>query len=127
MKHLIQSLYTIISQSTSWSVYDSQANQNATYPYIVFKLPNSNNTESDREDFIVEVDLWDDKTFWRSVEDSTRIYDEVTKVDDAIKKTRILNEHHLLIFSKVNQLALPDPDENIKRIQLRYEVKQYER
>ncbi|TYS91898.1 hypothetical protein [Rossellomorea aquimaris] len=127
MKNLIQSLYTIISQSTTWSVYDTQANQNAVYPYIVFKLPNSNNTESDREDFIIEVDLWDDKTFWQSLEDTERLYEEVSKVNDAMKKARILNEHHLLIFSKLNQLQLPDPDENIRRIQLRYEVKTYER
>jgi hypothetical protein len=91
------------------------------YPYIVFNLPTSTDTERQRQDFILEVDIWDQTTDLRPLETLT------DEIDNALKKVRYIDDNQALMFTRINRLRIPDPDPTIRRRQLRYEIKRYER
>jgi hypothetical protein len=125
MSELIRDIYQALAQSNI-DVYRRKAPSDAQYPYAVFKLPTTT-SYSDREDYILEVDIWDNENAWTQVEDIERITEITSNIDKAISKLQILNDTHLLIFQKINQLEIPDPDDSIRRNQLRYVIKRSER
>jgi hypothetical protein len=120
MIHLLQALFTQLSD-TPTPVYLESVPEGANLPYIVFSLPNSLNVESDRQDYTLQVDVWDNSP------DNTRIDTITHEVDSKIHKWRFLNDKLLLILQRENRLMIPDPDPSIRRRQLRYLIKTYER
>jgi hypothetical protein len=102
------------------NIYFEEAPMNATFPYAVFTFPNSIDLETDRQDFTLQVDVWDN-----NLTDTTRLENATSQIDKTLHKLRFINEQYLLIFQRENRLMIPDPD--LKRRQLRYIVKTYER
>jgi hypothetical protein len=100
-------------------VYYEVAPETATLPYVVFDLPNSVNFEADRQDFTLEIDVWDNN------KDTTGIETLTTNIDKVLHKLRHLDNDYLLIIERNNRLNISDPD--LKRRMLRYTVKVYER
>lgn len=121
---LLNRLYDTISQSTTYKVwYERNSSQTIQYPYVVYNLPTSNDLETDRQDFILEIDVWDRNTN----RDQMRIEQLTSDIERHLHKARLLDGDQLLIFTRINRLSLPDPDVQIMRRQLRFEVKRYER
>lgn len=127
MMNLLKYLYTVLSQAQK-PVYFEQApvkdpiTQLAPkYPYIVFKLPDSLNVESDRQDYSLIIDIWDNKP------DTTALETLTSNVDKLLYKLRVTDEKQFLMFERENRLMIPDEDTSVKRRQLQYTVKQYER
>lgn len=127
MMNLLKYLYTVLSQSQK-PIYFEQApvkdpiTQLAPkYPYIVFKLPDSLNVESDRQDYSLIIDLWDNKA------DTTALETLTSDVDKLLYRLRETDETQFLMFERENRLMIPDEYSSIKRRQLQYTVKQYER
>lgn len=118
MINLLTTLFQTLSQAHG-AVYFEEAPSSAVYPYAVFKLPNSLEIESDRQDFILEIDVWDDSA------DTTRLEQLTDALDKQLYKLRHLDTNYCLLFQRTNRLMLPDPD--LKRRQLRYLIKTYER
>ena len=117
-KFIVQQLKAIHPQ-----VYLEWAPQGAVFPYIIYTLPTSDEIER-REDFILEVDVWDKQ------EDGSTV--TLQNISDQIDQT--LNR---LIFTsstgwssrfyRINRLIVPDPDPAIRRRQLRYDIRVYRR
>lgn len=106
-------------------VFNENAPTNSIFPYVVFKIVTSNIVEKDREDVIIEIDIWDIK---KDGYDAIVSVETLTdKIDKFLKKNRHNGENSVLIFQKINRLSLPDEDTNIKRRQLRYVVKFYDK
>lgn len=101
------------------NIYFEEAPTNATFPYAVFTFPNSIDVETDRQDFTLQVDVWD------NLPDTTRLENATTQIDKQLYKLRFIDDKYLLMVQRENRLMIPDPD--IKRRQLRYIVKTYER
>lgn len=127
MMNLLEYLYTVLSQSQK-PVYFEQAPVKdpitqlpPVYPYIVFKLPNALNVETDRQDYSLIIDIWDNKS------DTTALETLTSDVDNLLYKLRVTDENQFLMFERENRLMIPDEDTTIKRRQLQYTVKQYER
>lgn len=120
MMNLIKYLYTLLSQAQK-PVYFEQAPSGASYPYIVFKVPDSVNVESDRQDYSLIIDVWDNQA------DTTALENLTSDVDKLLHKLRVTDENQFLMFERENRLMIPDEDTAIKRRQLQYTVKQYER
>jgi hypothetical protein len=120
MINLLPYLFTKLSEAQK-PVYFEIAPSTAVFPYIVFKLPNSVNVESDRQDYVLQVDVWDKKA------DTTPLEALTSLVDSKLYKHEHLDANQFLKFERENRLMIPDPDTSIKRRQLRYTVKQYER
>lgn len=118
--NLLKYLYTVLSQAQK-PVYFEQAPQGASYPYIVYKLPNTVNVQADRQDYSLVIDIWDNKS------DTTALETLTSDVDKLLYRLRVTDENQFLMFERENRLMIPDESADIKRRQLQYTVKQYER
>lgn len=103
-------------------VYLERAPQGALFPYIVYKFPTSDDTEW-REDFILEIDIWDQPSDGSTVNLQTL----ADKVDLTFNRSRYISQDGKWItrIYRINRLMVPDPDETIRRRQLRYECRTY--
>ena len=106
-------------------VYEGNAKDEAIFPYIVFSLPNSNAPDDDNnvESVTLEIDIWD---YSQDSYDATKNVEILAnRIEELLKYNRELGDDYLLIFSKRNRFKLNDPDNNMKRRQLRYNIKYY--
>lgn len=103
-------------------VYQEWGPQNPIFPYVVYCLPTSEEVIDHREDFILEIDVWD-----RPDNGSTKMMQLIAdKIDYALNRTRYFSsEGWFTRLYRVNRLMIPDPDPLIRRRQLRYECKTY--
>lgn len=117
---LLQYLFTRLSEAQI-PIYFEQAPNDAQYPYAVFKLPDSLNIESDRQDYSLIVDVWDNKP------DTTILETLTDSLDNLLYKQSYLDTNQHLLFQRENRLMIPDEDSSIRRRQLQYTIKRYER
>lgn len=120
MKNLLQYIFSILSETLK-PVYLEVAPNEVAYPYIVFSLPNSVNVESDRQDYTLQINIWDNKT------DTTALETLTDLIDGKLYKRQYLDSNQFIKFERESRLMVPDTDPSIKRRQLRYTVKTYER
>lgn len=120
MNNLLEYIFTKLSE-TQKPVYFEIAPQKASLPYIVFKLPNSVTVESDRMDYVLQIDLWDNKADTSALETLT------SDIDKSLYRLQYMDATQFIKFERESRLMIPDPDPTIKRRQLRYTVKHYER
>lgn len=105
--------------------FNDNVNENTIFPYVAFRMPNSTIPSNDSENIYLEIDIWD---YARENYDATYNVEVLTnRIEKFLKENRHLDENQLLIFSKTNRLSIRDEDANIKRRQLRYTVKYYDR
>lgn len=105
-------------------VYPEEAPQrDDIYPFVVYRLPTSNEVVDYREDFILEIDVWD-----RPEEGSTVTLQLLADaIDLALNRTRYVSSDGSWVMRiyRINRMMVPDPDLAIRRRQLRYELKTY--
>ena len=127
-------------------VYYERATDTSTYPYIVFNLVDSREQEGNREDFDLEVDIWD------NAQDSTAIETLTGNVDgngdlfnalypgEEVYPAELLfaNEgnglHRRLFFTdgelsakcyRDRRLSIIDEDVRVRHRQLKYFIQTY--
>lgn len=91
-----------------------------TYPCVTYSLPTSSQEEN-REDFILEINIWGNKPDCEEIDNIT------DSIEAKLKKVRYLDENQFLIFQKLNRFELTDTEEYIRRRMLRYLIKREER
>lgn len=119
MIDLLKTLYTELAKVHP-NVHYEYAKSNTVAPFIVFKLPNSNEAEN-REDFTLEVNVVDVNP------DTTNLETIVSGIVNHFKNLRLMTESSFLIFHKEGRFMVPDPDPNLRKRRIRFIVKQYER
>jgi len=122
MISLLTELYNLIYSAASGRVYFETAEDEATFPYAVYRLPTSTsigNNDYARQDFILEIDVWD------NVPDATRIETLADRIDVAINNQRVRTNLVALKIYRIGRLNIPDPNSDIRRRQLRYRVATY--
>ena len=130
LSYLFDSLTTLANPSSAYGVgvYLERGHEDVTFPYVTFKLSYSY-TNEDREDHMLDVDIWGnaitstDPTDIDAIErriDGNGNRKAATGMDGRKYYTstgglaaRTYREHRLM---------LPDPDEAIRRRRLRYRV-----
>jgi hypothetical protein len=103
-------------------VYQENAPQDGLFPYVVYRMPTSTENEW-REDFILEIDIWD-----KPQDGSTVTLQQLSDaIDRALNRTRYVSTDRKWStrIHRVNRLMIPDPDETIRRRQLRYELRTF--
>lgn len=123
MKELRAWLYQLLTQIHN-RVFHEQAPQTEPkpYPYVVFNFPSSDVTNY-RENYILEVDVWDRPEDG----DSAPMQDIADAIDRRLNRT-----HHtdpagwFARIYRTEQMAPPDPDPKIRRRLLRYEIRTYD-
>lgn len=88
---------------------------------MVYRFPTSNPNEW-REDFILEIDIWDQPPDGSTVTLQT-LADEI---DRALNRLRYTSTNWTTRIYRINRLMIPDPDPTIRRRQLRYELRTFE-
>lgn len=100
-------------------VYHDRADDDAVFPYVVYRFPVS--TENyQREDFILEIDIWGTETSQPMVDVLTHT------LDKTLHRLHHYEEDVLQVsMYRINRIALRDPDQTIQRRQLRYRCDTY--
>ncbi|SFJ83234.1 tail completion protein gp17 [Thermoflavimicrobium dichotomicum] len=102
-------------------VYQEWAPEDAVFPYVVYRFPTSNPNER-REDFILEIDIWDQPPDGSTV----TLQQLADQIDSSLNGVRYTSEDWNTRIDRINRLMIPDPDETIRRRQLRYELRTFE-
>ena len=101
------------------NVHYEDAPDNATYPYLVFNLPNSIDSGT-LEQFVLDVDGWDDDTNTTTLEALMYSADQVLH-----RKTFISGDLGFRVY-RSNRLVLDEREPRLRRRKYIYEVRAYE-
>ena len=100
--------------------YHRVAPKDAAFPYKTFTLSSVAFPNSLRDDFELEVDIWDRAKDWKVIEE---IADQI----EALFNDANLPQPPIYpTFFRENRYSLDDPDKNLQHIQLRFLVQLYE-
>ena len=98
---------------------DPDTEEPPIFPYVVFKTPTITPVFI-RDDIILEVTIWGNNT------DTTEIEDLADSIDAVLDRYKHYEEGIMATrLYKMNRLAIPDPDERLRRRELRYICKTY--
>jgi hypothetical protein len=102
-------------------VYYQKAPDDATMPYVVFDFPNSVDSGA-LENFVLDVDAWDDDT------DTTTLETLIDTVDAVLhKKTILVTDKVGIVFYRENRLSPSDDDPRIRRRKYIYQARTYQK
>lgn len=107
-------------QTTPGGVYHRHAPKDAAFPYKTFSLSSVAFPDSARDDFELEVDIWD-----RSP-DPKRAEDIADQVEVLFNDVNLPAPPIYPTFFREARNVLDDPDKTLQRIQLRFLVQLYE-
>lgn len=120
VKSLISPIVT--SYANQYPAEKEEVDTGKIYPYAVFSFPNASTNNEFSDNFILQVDIWDDKGG-----DATEIETVTDAVFHALNKQKILTDNLFIQIYRdtIWRLKLPDPDVNIQRRQLKFICKIY--
>lgn len=117
LKKLIQTKLKTLSSN----VYFEIADDTAMYPHVVFSFRTINLDDLSRQDYILDVDVWDKGR-------STTAVDELCDKIESLLHTENLPQTRILpTFYLIDRKSLPDEDKNIKHRLIRFQVQNYVR
>ena len=117
LKKLIQTKLKTLTTN----VFFEQATDNALYPHIVFDFRTIDLGDLARQDYILEVDVWDKGT-------STTKVDELSdKVEDLLQAKNLPQTNILPTFYKIDRRSIIDTDKSIKHRFIKFQIQNYER
>jgi hypothetical protein len=101
-------------------VYFQVAPDDALYPYVVFDLPNSVDSGS-LENFVLDVDIWDDDT------DTTTLEALANTIDSNLHKhTFVISDVLGCAIYRDGRLTIVDDDPRIRRRKYIYQARTYQ-
>lgn len=103
------------------NVFYEQATDNALYPHLVFSFRTIDLGDLSRQDYILEVDVWDKGT-------STVQVDELSdQVEDLLHTENLPQENILPTFYTIDRKSIRDSDKSIKHRLIRFQIQNYVR
>lgn len=99
--------------------YYEDANDEASYPYLVFSYDGQNRDQYPRDDNILLIDAWDKNKKWTALEQIA---------DDIEAKLNMLNaptDYVLPTFFMIDRKNVRDEDKTIKHIQMKFQIQNY--
>lgn len=117
LKKLIQTKLKTLTTN----VFFEQATDNALFPHIVFGFREIDLGDLSRQDYVLEVDVWDKGK-------STVQVDELSdKVEDLLQAQNLPQTHILPTFYKIDRKSIIDSDKDIKHRLIRFQIQNYVR
>lgn len=117
LKELVQTKLKTLTTD----VYFEQARDNALYPHIVFSLREVNLNDLHRQDYILEVDVWDKEN------DTTAVDALADNVEDLLHMQNLPQTNILPTFYKIDRKSIVDSDKKIKHRLVRFQIQNYVR
>ncbi len=103
------------------SVYHEMAIDTAMYPHIVFSFERIELGDLSRQDYVLDVDLWD------KTEDTTVVDDLADSVENLLQAENLPQDNVLPTFYLIDRKNILDPDKYIKHRLVRFQIQNYER
>ena len=117
LKNLIEAKLKTLTTN----VYYVEARDNALYPHVVFAFNNIDLDDISRQDYILEVDVWDKSRSTYNVEELT------DKVEDLLHTQNLPQTNILPTFYKVDRKSILDSNKDIKHRLIRFQIQNYVR
>ena len=117
LKYLVQSKLKTLTAN----VYHEIANEKQLYPHIVFEFRRIDLGDLWRQDYILEVDIWDKQ------DSSQRVDDLADQVENLLQAENLPQTNVLPTFYLINRQNIPDEDKEIKHRRVQFQIQNYER
>lgn len=117
LKKLIQTKLKTLATN----VYYEIAADNALYPHVVFTFDSIDLGDLSREDYMLNVDVWD------KGKSTTAIDDLCDSIENLLQAKNLPQAHILPTFYLVDRRNVPDEDKAIKHRIIRFQIQNYER
>ena len=103
------------------NVFFEQATDNALYPHVVFSFREIDLGDLWRQDYVLEVDVWDKGT------STTRVDELSDEIEDLLQAENLPQENILPTFYKIDRKSILDSDKSIKHRLIRFQIQNYVR
>lgn len=117
LKLLVQSKLKTVAAN----VYHEIANEKALYPHIVFNFRRLDLNDLSRQDYILEVDIWD------RGDSSQRVDNLADSVENLLQAENLPQTNVLPTFYLIDRNNLPDENKEIKHRRIQFQIQNYER
>lgn len=115
----LRRLITEQLQTTQGQTYHRHAPKDAAFPYKTYSLTSVAFPDSARDDFELEVDIWDRSADYKRAEELA------DQVEELLNAANLPADGILPTFFRENRYTLDDPDKTLQHIQLRFLVQLY--
>ena len=121
LKRLVQTKLKTVTAK----VYHELADDNAVYPHIVFNFRRVDLGDLSRQDYILEVDVWDKLT---GANQSTQTIDNLAdSVEKLLQAENLPQDYILPTFYLIDRQNVLDEDKQIRHRKIQFQVQNYER
>lgn len=117
LKRLIQTQLKTVTAN----VYYEVANNDAVYPHLVFSFRRIDLNDLSRQDYVLQVDVWD-----RSLK-TQRVDDLADEVENLLQAQNLPQQNILPTFYLIDRKIVEDEDKMIRHRQIQFQVQNYER
>lgn len=117
LKVLLTNKFKTLTQN----VYFEQAADSALYPHIVFDFREIDLGDINRQDYVLEVDIWTKGT------NTTTIDELADNVEDLLQAENLPQTRILPTFYKIDRRSIIDQDKTLKHRQVRFQIQNYKR
>lgn len=117
LKRLVQTKLKTVTAK----VYHEIADDKALYPHIVYTFRRVDLGDLSRQDYILEVDVWDKGN-------STQTVDNLAdSVENLLQAENLPQDNVLPTFYLINRQNILDEDKQIRHRRIQFQVQNYER
>ena len=117
LKKLIQTKLKTLTTN----VFFEQATDDALYPHVVFEFRSIDLGDLARQDYILEIDVWD------KGKSSTAVDQLCDKIEDLLQAQNLPQTNILPTFYKIDRKTIHDSDKSIKHRLIRFQIQNYVR
>jgi hypothetical protein len=117
LKYLVQSKLETLTAN----VYHEIANEKKLYPHIVFEFRRIDLNDLWRQDYILEVDIWDKQ------DSSQRVDNLADQVENLLQAENLPQTNVLPTFYLIDRQNIPDEHKEIKHRRVQFQIPNYER
>lgn len=117
LKKLVQTKLKTLTSQVSFEIADDKA----LYPHIVFDFRRLDLGDLSRQDYILEVNIWDKGT------SSVQVDELADNVENLLQAQNLPQDHVLPTFYLIDRQNIPDDDKAIKHRRIQFQIQNYER
>lgn len=99
--------------------YYRKADKDKIYPHSVFDFENIDLGDINRDDLILIIDLWDYGN------DTSNIEEIADQIEEMFNAANLPDEKVLPTFYRISRKPIDDPDKNLIRRQLKFQIQNY--
>lgn len=117
LKKLVQTKLKTVATN----VFHEVADDNALYPHVVFGFRRIDLGDLSRQDYILDVDVWDKGN------STTQVDALADTIENLLQGQNLPQDHVLPTFYLINRTDIPDDDVAIKHRRIQFQIQNYER